>query len=51
MIYGNLIALLDTLWHSSTSDHVLRVQAEGATDAFQRLVKAYQNLLKYAKQS
>lgn len=27
------------------------LQETGATDAFQRLVKAYQNLLKYAKQS
>ena len=29
----------------------LVVQAEGATDAFQRLVKAYQNTLKLAKQT
>lgn len=27
------------------------MQEEGATDAFQRLVKAYQNLLKYAKKA
>lgn len=30
--------------------HPDKCKEEGATDAFQRLVKAYQNLLKYAKQ-
>lgn len=31
--------------------HPDKCKEEGATDAFQRLVKAYQNLLKYAKQN
>lgn len=31
--------------------HPDKCKEEGATDAFQRLVKAYQNLLKYAKQA